>query len=874
MVLFCLRRTPVTSTTWLPSSLRRLANRLCQTKTLMMISSKSRIGIVVMIALALLTACADPEPVVQAPTQLPTPTPTVTPTPSAVDASPTPDAALATPVSASVAEVVSPVRAVPIDSTTTPTATPTPSAVDASPTPDAALATPVSASVAEVVSPVRAVPIDSTTTPTAMPSPTPVRQTPTPTSSPTPEPVLTILADYHPKLREAILHPAPDTAGDKAFLADGELSESELRALERAQSVFGIPAFYNAWELDTLEANEVQAALYMLSFYDPYTVVNDITADPADPEAEGARMTRALDDFGVYPGSCVYCKGQNYPRKEWRNWNSNPTFHRTKLLNLVHHATVQADMLSPCDLNDFSEEELLALGVMEPNYVGARLLYGGGMLSFTHSVRLTNELLDSASEGAAAHGVSDERIANAPGVLVQPGEILSPFTHAIRATGGPPTARGMELCLKAVEGIVDWDRKRYDHFGGHWVDTMSPYIEYIFPENPYVPPVWATFLVYESGGQDKGERLAAQFRALNMPAVKDLAGIRLNENAERFVISSGRYGVFLPAFSLYIHRNIGFSETEKEADIKKVVQNITIPNHCALQRGRGSFQYGTAFVEYVCVKKARSFDDPPEGPFATISAGTEHVCALMTDGTPVCWGSESDGKSSPPAGAKFTTISAGSNHTCALMADGTPVCWGNDIDGQSSPPAGEKFTDISAGFSYTCALRQDGTPSCWGYDIFRRSSNPKEVKELFYSSRFREIDTGEIYDACGLLADGGMLCNTGRSFQIEQDVHSISSGIHARCALRRDGSPLCWGPDDFTPPAGEKFTDISVGSGSLACGLRTDGTAVCWGQWASVSPSAGAKFIDISVLSARRADGGYGYVCALSENGAAACWRH
>ena len=132
------------------------------------------------------------------------------------------------------------------------------------------------------------------------------------------------LAHYHPKLREAVLHPAPEMAGDKAFLADGELSESEVKALERAQSVFGIPAFYNAWELDTLELNEVQAALYMLSFYDPYTVVNDITADPADPEAEGARMTRALDDFGVYPGSCVYCKGQEYPREDWSNWNSNP----------------------------------------------------------------------------------------------------------------------------------------------------------------------------------------------------------------------------------------------------------------------------------------------------------------------------------------------------------------------------------------------------------------------------------------------------------------------------------------------------------------------------------------------------------------------
>ena len=704
----------------------------------------------------------------------------------------------------------------------------------------------------------------------------PATSTPTPAPTATRDPVLTILADYHPKLQEAVLHPAPDTAGDKAFLADSELSESELRALERAQSVFGIPAFYNAWELDTLEANEVQAALYMLSFYDPYTVVNDITADPADPEAEGARMTRALDDFGVFPGSCVYCKGQRYgdPRKEPWGLDPNPTFHRTKLLNLVHHATVQADMLSPCDLNDFLEEELLALGVMVPAH-GGRLLYSRGMVSFTHSIRLTDELLNSASRGAAVHGESRERMANAAGVLVQPGEILSPFTHAIRATGGPPTARGTELCLNAVEGIVDWDRKRYIHFSYAWADTVSPIIEYIFPENPYVPPVWASFLLYESGGQDKGERLAAQFRALNMPAVKDLSGIYLNENAELWAITRGREGIFLPAFNLYIHRNIGFSETEREADIKKVVQHGTFPDHCALQREKGAFRDGTAWLEYVCAKEARAFGDPPEGTFATISAGTGHVCALMTDGTPVCWGSESNGKSSPLAGARFTTISAGANHTCALMADGTPVCWGDDLRGESSPPAGEKFTDISAGFGYTCALRQDGTPSCWGYDIFQRLDHPKLRKEIFYSSRFREIDVGEIGVACGLLASRGMRCNReriGLSIQIGQDAHSISSGVGAVCALRRDGSAVCWGSDDLTPPAGEKFKDISVGSRQLACGLRTDGTAVCWGPWASLPPPAGAKFIEISVPPARRGNSGYDHVCALSENGEAVCW--
>ena len=697
----------------------------------------------------------------------------------------------------------------------------------------------------------------------------PATSTPTPAPTATLDPVLLILADYHPKLQEAVLHPAPDTAGDRAFLADSELSESELRALERAQSVFGIPAFYNAWELDTLEPNEVQAALYMLSFYDPYTVVNDITADPADPEAEGARMTRALDDFAVYPGSCVYCKGQRYgdPRKDWWGLDPNPTFHRTKLLNLVHHATVQADMLSPCDLNDFSEEELLALGVMVPAH-GGRLLYSRGMVSFTHSIRLTNELLNSADRGAAVHSEFHEWMANAAKVLVRPGEILSPFTHAIRATGGPPTARGMELCLKAVEGIVDWDSKRYIHFTYAWADTVSPIVEYIFPESPHVPPVWATFLLYESGGQDKGERLAAQFRALNMPAVKDLSGIYLNENAELWAITFGREGIFLPAFNLYIHRNIGFGATEMEADIKRVVQNDTIPDHCSLHREKGAFRDGTAWLEYVCAKEARAFGDPPEGIFATISAGTGHVCALMTDGTPVCWGSESNGKSSPPAGAKFTTISAGSHHTCALMADGTPVCWGDDLHGQSSPPAGEKFTEISAGLDYTCALRNDGTPWCWGYDIFQRSSNPELRKEIFYSSRFREIDAGN--DACGLLVNGGMRCNRDRSGQIERGSHSISSGIGAVCALRRDGSAQC--SHNLTPPAGEKFTDISVGSLYLACGLRTDGTAVCWGPHASLPPPDGAKFIEISVPSARRGNSGYDHVCALSENGEAVCW--
>lgn len=35
---------------------------------------------------------------------------------------------------------------------------------------------------------------------------------------------------------------------------------------------------------------------------------------------------------------------------------------------------------------------------------------------------------------------------------------------------------------------------------------------------------------------------------------------------------------------------------------------------------------------------------------ATITAGLTRTCAIETDGTPVCWGSDSDGRSSVPAG--------------------------------------------------------------------------------------------------------------------------------------------------------------------------------------------------------------------------------
>ena len=58
-------------------------------------------------------------------------------------------------------------------------------------------------------------------------------------------------------------------------------------------------------------------------------------------------------------------------------------------------------------------------------------------------------------------------------------------------------------------------------------------------------------------------------------------------------------------------------------------------------------------------------------------------------------------------------VSAGGAHTCGVQADGTVACWGNDSSGQASPPAGA-FAQVSAAEYHTCGLRADDTVACWG----------------------------------------------------------------------------------------------------------------------------------------------------------------
>ena len=128
-----------------------------------------------------------------------------------------------------------------------------------------------------------------------------------------------------------------------------------------------------------------------------------------------------------------------------------------------------------------------------------------------------------------------------------------------------------------------------------------------------------------------------------------------------------------------------------------------------------------------------------------ISAGEFHVCALLDDDSVVCWGNNAEGQlgdgttshrtapvnvSSFGSGHTVSYVSAGYDHVCALLTDGGVRCWGSNNNGQlgdgsstdrSTPPSsdvnlGSGYTaiGISSGGGHTCAMLHDGDMKCWG----------------------------------------------------------------------------------------------------------------------------------------------------------------
>ena len=143
-------------------------------------------------------------------------------------------------------------------------------------------------------------------------------------------------------------------------------------------------------------------------------------------------------------------------------------------------------------------------------------------------------------------------------------------------------------------------------------------------------------------------------------------------------------------------------------------------------------------------------------PYADISLGWKHTCALTAMGEVFCWGSNGHGElgnnsltesSTPvfiPKLKGIKKITSGTSHNCSLDENGVVKCWGDNYYGQAGcvDCPTEQFSprdvslpgpaiDISSGGSNNCALLENGDIYCWGSNDKCQSGDNTSIYNSF-----------------------------------------------------------------------------------------------------------------------------------------------
>lgn len=260
------------------------------------------------------------------------------------------------------------------------------------------------------------------------------------------------------------------------------------------------------------------------------------------------------------------------------------------------------------------------------------------------------------------------------------------------------------------------------------------------------------------------------------------------------------------------------------------VQAISVGHRyaCALTTSGGVKCWGfvlTGLTSSPCLPNSGpGFGVPQDVPgltsgVAAISAGVSHACAVMTNGTVRCWGTNDwgisgdgtyDNSIEPPVdrnrhsmwwspepvevvkndtGAPLTgivSVSAGSQHSCAVTETGEVWCWGSNFYGElgigetswylgdHTPGAVEvvdahgsavPFTgaaEVATGEFHTCVRTVVGGVKCWGYlgaryagDSLEAVDAPVDITEL--QSGVIGLEAGGVFP-CVVMSDGGIRC--------------------------------------------------------------------------------------------------------------------
>lgn len=298
--------------------------------------------------------------------------------------------------------------------------------------------------------------------------------------------------------------------------------------------------------------------------------------------------------------------------------------------------------------------------------------------------------------------------------------------------------------------------------------------------------------------------------------------------------------------------------------------------------------------------------------FEQIGVGEGHACARKA-GRILCWGANLHGATglgttglrttAKPLGlGKVDTLSAGSEHACAIDDQGQLFCWGDNRSGQlgtgdrvahASPAQVGSASDwiaVATGSNYdnstvkiakedahSCAIRSpnkqaSGELYCWGANGYRQSGKPTAIKanSAYYAD---ELEPARIGTA--------------------SDWAYVTVGLRFGCAQKTDASVHCWGRNEKGEQGtGAGTTDVPtsvmgnfkaqpaqvVARDQTVLAIAEDGTLWGWGagtdalltaehsgnQSAPVQLGTDTDWQSVT-LGARHA-------CATKTNGTLHCW--
>jgi alpha-tubulin suppressor-like RCC1 family protein len=229
---------------------------------------------------------------------------------------------------------------------------------------------------------------------------------------------------------------------------------------------------------------------------------------------------------------------------------------------------------------------------------------------------------------------------------------------------------------------------------------------------------------------------------------------------------------------------------------------------------------------------------------ASVATGGQNSCAVMTDGTLKCWGSNANGQlgdgsttnSNAPktiaGAADVKKVAIGNQHICYLTNAGSVMCAGQNFQAQfgngnrtsttafvaaGGGTSGSGLTgvnDINATSYLTCFLLNTGVTKCAGYDQYGDMGTGSVTSAINSTPQTADVSaasiSGSIGHQCAVTTSGGAKCwgqgttgklgtnstaNSGMPTNVvglTSDVLQTATGTNHSCALTKTGVK-CWG---------------------------------------------------------------------------------